>query len=393
MVKAFKFARLPEIVFRNGSIAGLPDLIKKYGGSVLLVTGKSSFITSEKGKDLLCAMEGLKIPFNLVHITTEPAPAMIDDAVDTFRGMDPSLVVGIGGGSVLDAAKAISAMMTVEGPVKEYLEGVGTREHPGTKLPFIAIPTTSGTGSEATKNAVISEVGPEGFKKSLRHDHFVPDIALLDPELTLDCPRDITAASGMDCFTQLTEAFLSEKASAYTDAFAREGLRAIKSSLVRVCKDGSDLEARTGMSFAALNSGICLANAGLGTVHGFASSIGGMYDIPHGLVCGTLMAVINRINVRELRKENRDAGALKKYAELGRLFLDTENKSDNFYIDGFIDYLYSLNSELGIPGLGSYGLEEKHITDIIAATDNKNNPIKLGPEEMEEAIRERMGNQ
>ena len=228
------------------------------------------------------------------------SPGLIDSVVRESSDKKYDLVVAIGGGSVIDAGKAISAMMYKTDSLTDFLEVVGHKEHPGTKLPFIAVPTTSGTGSEATKNSVISEVGKEGFKRSLRHDNIVPDIALVDPELTLSCSPEITAASGMDCFTQLTEAYISDKSNQYTDALAIEGLRSVKASLVKSYIDGGDIEARTGMSFAALTSGICLANAGLGVVHGFASSVGGMYNIPHGLVCGTLMAVSNKINVREL---------------------------------------------------------------------------------------------
>ena len=255
------------------------------------------------------------------------------------------------------------------------------RNIPGPKLPFIAVPTTSGTGSEATKNAVISKIGKGGFKRSLRHDNFVPDIALVDPELTLNCPEDITAASGMDCFTQLTEAYLSDKSNEYTDALAIEGLKAIKTSLIRSYTNGEDIEARTGMSFAALTSGICLANAGLGVVHGFASSIGGMYNIPHGLICGTLMASSNEINVRELRKKATNPAALKKYALLGELFLDEKGKTDDYYIDGFIQYLYILANDLHLTKvLKKYGLKEKDVGIICSETEIKNNPVKLAVE-------------
>jgi alcohol dehydrogenase class IV len=390
MVSSFRFAQLPEIVFKNGGITELPGLIMNFGEPVILVTGKQSFIQSTRGKELLEVLEDKGIDYFRATISGEPSPDMIDEIVENHREKKIKLVVAVGGGSVLDAGKSISAMLRVSGSVKEFLEGVGTRKHPGTKLPFIAIPTTSGTGSEATKNAVISEVGPQGFKKSLRHDNFVPDIALLDPELTLDCPGDITAASGMDCFTQLTEAFLSDKASPYTDAFAMEGLKAIKSSLVRSVTFGKDIEGRAGMAYAALNSGICLANAGLGTIHGFASTIRGRFNIPHGLVCGTLMAPANRINVNELRKTKLPWPALKKYAELGKLFLETEGKSDDYYIDGFIDYLYTLTEELNLHRLGDYGIQEKHIKEICEKTGNKNNPVKLGLEEMEEILGERL---
>jgi alcohol dehydrogenase class IV len=389
MVKPFQFARIPGIVFRAGSIAALPDYINLYGSRIALVTGKSSFIKSAQAERLLTELERRKTECHTVSIHGEPSPDDIDQAVKSLNDKGIELVVGIGGGSVLDAGKAISAMLNRSESVIRFLEGVGDMDHPGTRLPLIAIPTTSGTGSEATKNAVISRVGKDGFKRSLRHDNFVPDLALVDPELTIDCPPDITAASAMDCFTQLTEAYLSDKSTEYTDALALEGLKAVKSSLIRCCIDGSDIEARGGMSFAALTSGICLANAGLGIVHGFASSIGGLFDIPHGLVCGTLMAKSNEINVRELRMKPDGKAALSKYSALGRLFLEEKDKSDDFYIDGFTGYLHELTLQLGLPGLGKYGIDENEIRSICAITENKNNPVKLGSEHLQEILSSR----
>jgi alcohol dehydrogenase class IV len=390
MVKPFQFARLPKILFKNGSITELPDHILNYGHLIVLVTGKSSFINSMQAERLLKDLKRKNIEFLPVKIHGEPTPDDIDSVVKSFHKENIDLVVGIGGGSVLDAGKAISAMIHKQESVLRYLEGVGDIEHPGTRLPYIAIPTTSGTGSEATKNAVISKTGKNGFKKSLRHDNFVPDLAVIDPELTINCPPDITATSGMDCFTQLTEAFLSDKASEYTDALAMEGLKAIKLSLTRCCFDGRDIEARSGMSFAALTSGICLTNAGLGIVHGFASSVGSLFDIPHGLVCGTLMAKSNEINVRELRKTTGRHAALQKYSMLGQIFLEERGSGDDFYIDGFLHYLHKLTLDLGLPGFKKYGVEEKDIAPICSRTDKKNNPVKLGTDDLGEIIRSRL---
>ena len=388
-MKPFQFARVPKIIFGNGMISELPRYVQMYGDNIALVTGKSSFMNSIHAERLLDVLKGRNIGYKLISIPGEPSPADIDNSVKLLNAENIGLVVGIGGGSVLDAGKAISAMMHKTESVERFLEGVGELEHPGTKLPYIAIPTTSGTGSEATKNAVISKIGTNGYKKSLRHDNLVPDIALIDPELTFDCPPEITAASGMDCFTQLTEAYLSDKSNEYTDALALEGVKAIKLSLKRCCSDGHNIDARTGMSFAALTSGICLANAGLGVVHGFASSVGGMYNIPHGLVCGTLMAKSNEINVRELRKRHTNPGALKKYAFLGQLLLDEKGKNDDYYIDGFIGYLHKLTFELGLPGLKKCGIGEDDINAICAITENKNNPVKLSSEDLHEIISDR----
>lgn len=386
MVKAFQFSRLPKIYLKSGVLSELPSMSLKYGKRILIVTGKNSFTKSTRAEKLFSDFRKMKIDFQVLRVANEPTPELIDDAVKTFNSHDIKLIVGIGGGSSIDAGKAISAMMFRPESIVEYLEGVGNKEHPGTKIPYIAIPTTSGTGSEATKNAVISSIGNNGFKRSLRHDNFVPDLALIDPELTINCPKNITASSGMDCFTQLTEAYLSDKSNEYTDALAFEGLKSIKSSLRQCYNDGSNLEARTGMSFAALTSGICLANAGLGVVHGFASSIGGMFDIPHGLICGTLMASANEINVRELRKGGSNTAALNKYSVLGKLFSDKEGKSENFYIDEFIQYIHKLSNDLNLSRLNKFGLQKKDIAIICSKTELKNNPVKLTDEDLQEIV-------
>ena len=386
MVKPFQFSRVPRIFFKNGIIADLPAYILLYGNKIALVTGKSSFVKSPHAQKLFNDFVKAGIEYHIITVPGEPSPDVIDQAVKSLYNEDIKLVVGIGGGSVLDAGKALSAMMYKSESVKEFLEEVGYREHPGTKLPYIAVPTTSGTGSEATKNAVISQIGINGFKRSLRHDNFVPDLALIDPELTLQCPEDLTAASGMDCFTQLTEAFLSDKSGEYTTALAVEGLKQIKASLLISYTNSENIDARAGMSFAALTSGICLANAGLGVVHGFASSIGGMYNIPHGLICGTLMASSNEINVRELRKKSTNPLALKKYVLLGKLFLDEDGKTDDYYIDGFIQYIYKLTKDLKLRGLKKYGLEDKDIELVCMKTEIKNNPVKLSVEDLAEIL-------
>ena len=308
MVKPFSFSKLPLIHFGPGKLNLLPGLIPRFGKKIIIVSNERSFTGTKAASGLFEKLERNDISFSVLSIPGEPSPEMVDAATARFRSEKIDAVVSIGGGSVLDAGKAVSAMLYMNGSVKEFLEGVGTREHPGSKVPFIAIPTTSGTGSEATKNAVLSETGKSGFKKSLRHDNFVPDTAIVDPELTISCPPAVTAASGMDCFSQLTEAFLSDKSFEVTDCLAVEGFKALKDNLKRSYSDGMDISARSGMSFAALTSGICLANAGLGVVHGFASSIGGMCDIPHGVVCGTIMASANEITVRELRRNGKDIG-------------------------------------------------------------------------------------
>lgn len=390
MMRSFQFSGTPKIIFETGGLSRLPGIAAGYGSRMILITGSKSFIGSQQFSELSHVLSEKKIDFRIVRIPGEPTPEMIDEAVFAYRHFNADIVVAIGGGSVMDAGKAISAMLTVEGSIVDFLEDVGTREHPGTKIPFIAVPTTSGTGSEATKNAVISRSGKGGFKKSLRNDNFVPDIALVDPGLTVGCPPTITASSGMDCFSQLVEAYLSTKSGVYTDVLAMEAIKAVKLYLFRAYSDGEDIDARTGMSFAALTSGLCLANAGLGAVHGFASSIGGLYDIPHGLVCGTLMAITNEINVRKLLSGSSDNVALRKYAELGRLFLEDGNRSDEYYIEGFITFLHELAERLKLPGLKEAGVKKEDIPAISVATGMKNNPVKLEISDITEILERRL---
>lgn len=384
MIRPFSLAPTPELHFGKGKLSVLPGIITGFGRKALLVTGARSFDHSSSGGDLLILLERQGISYQRYAIPKEPGPETIDRAVNEFHSNMPDCVVAIGGGSVLDAGKAISGMLLLNEGVKDYLEGVGTKTHPGTKVPFIGVPTTSGTGSEATKNAVISETGEHGYKRSLRHNNFVPDVAIVDPQLTVSCSPEITAASGMDAFTQLLESYLSPASGPITDALALEGLSCIARSLLNSHRDGHHIEARTDMALAAYLSGITLANAGLGVVHGFASSLGGYFDIPHGVICSRLMGPANRITVQKLRSKKSEA--LGKYTVVGKLFSNESNKSDAYYIDLLIDTIESMTEEMNIPRLSRYGITEHHFEKIVSATDNKNNPIALEKDSMKEIL-------
>ena len=257
---SFQFYRTPRVRFGAGAFAALAEEAAGFGDEVLVVTGRRSLRASGRLDRLLRSLGERSLAHTVVETSGEPSPERIDEAVAAFRDRRISVVLAVGGGSVVDAGKAISAMLPCAGSVRSYLEGVGDREHSGEKLPFIAVPTTAGTGSEATKNAVLSSVGLDGFKASLRHDNFVPDLAVLDPELSLSCPADVSAACGMDAFCQLLESYVSTRASPLTDSLAVEGLRRAAGSLVAVCTTGADdLEARASMTHASFVSGITLA--------------------------------------------------------------------------------------------------------------------------------------
>ncbi len=395
MVKPFKFSRTPEIHFGTGRITILADEIKKRSENALILTGAKSFTTTKYWKELQNQFKDKGIQFSVEVISKEPTPELIDGLASIYRSKDVGVVVAIGGGSVLDGGKAVSAMLTVQEGIKDYLEGVGTGiEHPGTKVPFIAIPTTSGTGSETTKNAVISKVGKDGYKKSLRHDNFVPDVAIVDPILTMSCPPNITGSCGMDAFTQLLESYVSTSASSITDALAFEALAGLVGA-VEQAHHGSDvyvkaLEARKKMSYASMISGITLANAGLGLVHGLASTIGGYFDIPHGVVCGTLMGAATRTTINRLLNESPQNIALTKYANVGMLFSSEIGKSNEFYCLALCDRIDELLEKMDMPKLGDFGVTEKDLMSIANNSGNKNNPVQHSKNEIVEVLRARL---
>jgi len=251
-------------------------------------------------------------------------------------------------------------------------------------VPFIAVPTTSGTGSEATKNAVLSVIGENGFKNSLRHDHFIPDIAIVDPELTVGCPPNITAASGMDALCQLLESYMSDASGPMTDALALSGLDCAAASLEDLCtREPFNVDKRAKMSYAALMSGITLANAGLGVVHGFASSIGGLFDIPHGVLCGTMLPEAVHISIQEAFKDKQANGwMIRKFATVGELFCGMVSKDDEKTCAALSDYLFRLKQTLKLPGLSRFGVTKTDAERIAAKTSNKNNPVKLTREQL-----------
>ncbi len=387
-MKSFQFTPTPTIIFGIGKRKELPRLIGNYGSHTLIITGGGSFRKSAIGSELLDEIKNNFEYSNFEAVAGEPTSEIIDKIVDKYRQIPLDVIVAIGGGSVLDAGKAISAMIFKNESIVEYLEGVGSRKPDGSKLPFIALPTTSGTGSETTKNAVISKVGINGFKKSLRHDNYIPNIALVDPELTITCSPEITASSGMDAFTQLLEAYVSSKSTDFIDLFAYQGLQLVAKNIKKTFDDGEGIHARASMSYAAMLSGIALANSGLGTVHGFASSIGALYPIPHGVVCGTLMAECVALNVEKLEKTKGEAYA--KYVNAGKLFTNKNEQSDDYYCKVLIDSLRGLTEEMKLPKLSAYGIKREDFDAIVLETDNKNNPVELSKADMMHILEERL---
>jgi alcohol dehydrogenase class IV len=391
----FSIARLPRIEFGSGTCARLPALASQFGKRVLLVTGAHSFRQTSRWTQLTNGLNARDCQYQTFSVSGEPSPQLVDEAVAAFRNGQIDVVIGIGGGSVLDAAKAIAGLLKPGNSVMDHLEGVGPElPYRGPSTPFIAVPTTAGTGSEATKNAVLSIQGKDGFKKSFRDEQLVPEYAVVDPDLLEGCPPALIAANGMDAFTQLLESYVSTKANPFTDALAESGMVAVRDGLMAWYRnDGNGAIGRERMAYAALLSGVTLAQVGLGSVHGLASPLGAFFPIPHGVVCGTLVAAATSANIAAMEQREPGNLALKKYAQAGRLLSGQPGLTLDAAHQALLDILEQWTSILGLPRLGAYGIAEQDFAHIVAncrGSSMKTNPIVLTDGEVTAILRHRL---
>jgi alcohol dehydrogenase len=394
-IPSFAVSTLPRIEFGDGIRAHLPALVQEFGSRALLVTGASSFCDSPAWKELLGGLQTRGISHAHVKVSGEPSPQLVDDLAQQFRGAAIDVVVGIGGGSVLDAAKAIAGLLRIPNSVMDFLEGVGPElPYPGPAVPFIAVPTTAGTGSEATKNAVLSVQGEGGFKKSFRHESLVARYAVLDPELLATCPSQLIAADGMDALTQLLESYVSLKANPFTDALAVSGIMATRDSLLHWYLGEGDVAAhRRGMAYASLLSGITLAQVGLGSVHGLAAPLGAFFPIPHGVVCGTLVSVCTEANLAALRSRDPRSPALPKYADVGRLLVNRHDLDDAAACATLVGILAEWTEKLQLPRLSAYRMAAADIPRVVAncrGSSMKTNPVLLTDDEVAAILEQRL---
>jgi alcohol dehydrogenase class IV len=379
---SFELSVPEKIIFGNGSVARLEQLVSGYGNRALIVHGanpdRASSIQGLLGKSA-CEV-------HLYSVHGEPTVEDIAKGVDEAKRSSATVVIGIGGGSAIDAAKAISGLATNPGEIFDYLEVIG-RGNSLTRpaLPCVAIPTTAGTGAEVTKNAVIASLEHQ-VKVSLRSPYLLPRVALVDPELTYSLPANVTIATGLDALTQLIEPLVSVRANPATDGLCREGIPRAARSLPVAVQNGKDFNAREDMSVTSLFGGIALANAGLGAVHGFAGPIGGMFNAPHGLVCGILLPYVVEANIKALRLRSPDSVALGRYDEVARLLTGSPHA---LAADG-VAWLKGLNKTLNVPPLSSLGIPRESIPEIATrsakASSMKANPTELTQPELEEIL-------
>jgi alcohol dehydrogenase class IV len=378
----FQFATATQIVFGAGALGELPRLARGFGKRVWLVLGQSQRHASvARG---LLASAGCRV--DVARVLGEPSVEDVVALVSEARAGGCELVVAVGGGSVLDAGKALAALLANPGDPLDFLEVVGRgRPLERAPLPFVAVPTTAGTGTEVTRNAVLAS-GAHGVKVSLRSDAMLPRLALVDPELTLSMPPALTAATGLDALTQVLEPFVSKMSNPLTDALAREGLQRGARSLRRAFHGGSDLPARTDMALTSLLGGLCLANAKLGAVHGFAGPIGGMFPAPHGAVCARLLPLVVASNVAALRAREPGHVALERYTEVAQIL--TGNASAT--ADDAAPWLHALVDELEVPRLGRYGVTRDAMEALVEkaqrASSMQGNPIVLTSEELRQTL-------
>jgi len=370
-VKSFEFATAGRIVFGCGTFAQLNGIAAGYGKRPLIVTGKRP----------VAGVTGPRF-----SVTGEPTIALVRAGVDAFRDAACDSVIAVGGGSAIDAGKAIAAAAANSGDLLDYLEVIGKGQPlENAPYPFIAVPTTAGTGSEVTRNAVLGS--PEhGVKVSLRSPLMLPRVAIVDPDLTRGLPAAITASTGLDALTQLIEPYVSSRANPFTDNLCLDGIRHASASLARAYRDGSDREARNGMAYASLLGGLALANAGLGVVHGFAAPIGGMFDAPHGAICAALLPGGMRANITALREREPQSDALERYREIARIL----TKDPEAVPEDGAQWVRNLTMQLAVPSLASYGIRGKDAAELAAKASRSNsmkgNPIPLTSAELTAVI-------
>jgi alcohol dehydrogenase class IV len=378
----FEFTTAATIIFGPGKLREAGPTIQNSGRRPLVVTGRNV----QRAEPLLQILRENNVDVVTFPVSGEPKIQTVRDGVALAKKEKCDWVIGIGGGSVLDAGKAIAAMLTNEGDVLDYLEIIGEGKAL-TKQParFIAIPTTAGTGSEVTRNAVLAS--PEHrIKVSLRSRNMLPSVALVDPELTYNLPPGITASTGLDALTQLIEPYVCLRANPMTDAVCIEGIRRVANSFRRAVENGTDAKARADMAVASLFGGMALANAGLGAVHGFAGPIGGLFSAPHGEICAALLADVMETNLRALRERDQSSCARSRYNCVARILTGDDHATAQVGIE----WIRQLVSDFKISRLGAHGIKSEHIGEIVKnamnASSMKANPIKLTENELTEIL-------
>jgi alcohol dehydrogenase class IV len=377
----FEFATSTHIIFENGSFRKIPGLIRDFGSKVLIVSGTNQNLALQLSESL----SEIDIHSEIFSVHSEPTISDIEQGTILTRKTLCNVVVGIGGGSAVDSAKAIAALVPNQGELTDYLEVIGKgRKLEIEPLPFIAIPTTAGTGAEVTKNSVIKST-LHNVKVSLRSDLMFPKLAVIDPELTLTMPPHLTATTGVDALTHLLETFVSNQSNPFIDMLCREGMRRISASLEHAFNDGNNLEARENMAMASMLGGMALASVKLGAVHGFAGPLGGMYPIPHGAVCACLLPAVMEVNIKSL-KDKKLVIQLQKFDEVARIL--TGNKSSDA-LDGAV-WVKTLVKKLQIPSLSDFQLTAECFPELIEKAKNsssmKGSPVELNNEQLREIL-------
>jgi alcohol dehydrogenase class IV len=378
----FQFSTAKQVFFGSGTVNHVAPLAAERGNRPLVLTGRSP----QRVSALMNALTSQGLEITRHAVAAEPTVDMALAAVSKARRAKCDLVIGIGGGSVIDTGKVVAALITNSGQLVDYLEVIGSARpllHPS--APYIAIPTTAGTGSEVTRNAVLGSP-QHRVKVSMRSPFMLPDLAVIDPDLTLSLPPAITAVTGLDAFTQLMEAFVSNQSNALTDCICREGLQRVVDSLQRAYEDGTDRSARENMCLASLFSGMALANAKLGAVHGIAGPLGGMISAAHGGICAALLAAVMDANIRALRARAADSAGLERYNELARFL----TRSAKARAEDGISWVRDLCQALKIESLAQLGLNKADLPALVAksqkASSMQGNPIPLTEDELREIL-------